>query len=122
MSPDEQLIRDFGKLAVFVDRGLLTSREYVTSVLDTLGWSDCRPQLVPDLWGVVPVAVRDELIQALRKALLPEFRWRYCRTSGFDISEAEQAARDEDCTSRFRSWAAEFIRHMRESLAAIDQG
>ncbi len=128
MSSGEQLIRDFGKLAVFVDRGLLTGREYVSSLLDTLGWADCCPELVPVLWEAVPVAVRVELRHALREVLLPEFHWHAYYTTGFDVSEDEQSRRDAAGTARIRAWAIEFLRllddgeELRESIVAIEQG
>jgi len=69
------------------------------------------PELVPDLWCVVPPELRDPLRSALREAASPEFRlplW----LRGWPKSMAELEADADERTKQLRAWAIEFCRFL----------
>jgi hypothetical protein len=112
LSPEDDLRRQVSRYGPYLLRGVLTPREYVNGVLDTLAETGgVYPAVVPDLWEAVPAVVRDELAATMREAVMPGFHHRVFYFGPGRPRTDEELRRDEERqTDQVRAWAEEFVR------------
>jgi hypothetical protein len=113
-TPEQHLLGTVRKCAGLVVRGLVTGREFINKVLDEFAHTEgVYPELMPDLWAVIPDSIRGEFAEAIRDAARPDFRYHAFYIGGGRPMTEEELQRDADLrTARVQAWAREFVRFL----------
>ena len=113
-SPEEQLIAVFRRTGGAVARGIVTGMEFINRVLDEFACLDrVYPAVIPALWELVPDAIREEFVAAIRRAAAPGFRYHPFHFGGGRPMTEEELRRDADLrTARVQAWAVEFLKFL----------
>jgi hypothetical protein len=107
----ELLLDVVRKAGAMVDRAVIAAPAFVNMVMDELAFTDCvYSDLVPKLWDVIPEAVRDDFVTALRYWVRSDFRYIARHISGGCDEDYWRAA--EIPSHRVREWALEFMRYL----------
>jgi hypothetical protein len=113
-TPEEELVAMFRRTGAHAARGTVTVVEFINRVFDAFASLDrVYPEVIPALWELVPVVIREEFVAALRGATAPEFRYHAFHFGGGRPLTEDELRRDADLrTARVRAWAVEFVRFL----------
>jgi hypothetical protein len=110
----EQLLDVIRKTGIIFLRTVITAQEFINKVFDEFALTECvYPDLVPELWQVIPAEVRDDFAIAVRNAARPDFRYiAFYIGSEQSMSEDELRRAADLPTQRVQAWAREFVRYL----------
>jgi hypothetical protein len=108
------LLAAFRKCAGCVSRGIVSGREFINWAFNKFAYADrVYPEVIPELWAVIPHGIRGEFVEAINDAARPDFRYHAFYIRGGRPMTEEELRRDADLrTARVQAWAREFVRFL----------
>jgi hypothetical protein len=112
VTPGQHLVNNARRFAALVVRGIIFPDEFISSIFDDFAYAErVYPEVVPELWGVIPDSVRSKFVEAIRDATRPDFRYPPFYIGGSRPQTEEELRRDADLrTARVQAWACEFVK------------